>query len=79
MSSDIPTPPKNQPPRPIAPMPETTPEAALADQVVADIAVPENQPAAEPKPAAEDEIGGPKRLEPTRFGDWEKNGRCVDF
>ena len=25
------------------------------------------------------EIGGPKGLEPTRFGDWEKNGRCSDF
>jgi len=28
---------------------------------------------------AEVEIGGPKGLEPTRFGDWEKNGRCTDF
>jgi hypothetical protein len=26
-----------------------------------------------------EEIGGPKGLEPTRFGDWERNGRCVDF
>lgn len=25
------------------------------------------------------EIGGPKGPEPTRFGDWEKNGRCSDF
>lgn len=25
------------------------------------------------------EIGGPKGLEPTRYGDWEKNGRCYDF
>jgi len=25
------------------------------------------------------EIGGPAGPEPTRFGDWEKNGRCVDF
>ncbi|HED12500.1 MAG TPA: DUF1674 domain-containing protein [Gammaproteobacteria bacterium] len=25
------------------------------------------------------EIGGPAGLEPTRFGDWEKNGRCSDF
>lgn len=25
------------------------------------------------------EIGGPKGKEPTRFGDWEKNGRCSDF
>ena len=25
------------------------------------------------------EIGGPKGPEPTRYGDWEKNGRCSDF
>jgi hypothetical protein len=25
------------------------------------------------------EIGGPKGPEPTRFGDWEKAGRCIDF
>ncbi|MBM3484512.1 MAG: DUF1674 domain-containing protein [Alphaproteobacteria bacterium] len=25
------------------------------------------------------ETGGPKGPEPTRFGDWERNGRCVDF
>jgi hypothetical protein len=25
------------------------------------------------------EIGGPKGPEPTRYGDWEHNGRCTDF
>jgi len=25
------------------------------------------------------EIGGRDGPEPTRFGDWEKNGRCIDF
>lgn len=25
------------------------------------------------------EIGGPKGPEPTRFGDWSKNGRVSDF
>ncbi len=25
------------------------------------------------------EIGGPKGPEPTRYGDWEKKGRCSDF
>ncbi|MBU6378047.1 MAG: DUF1674 domain-containing protein [Gammaproteobacteria bacterium] len=41
---------------------------------------PENPPsvtASESAPPAE--IGGPKGPEPTRFGDWEKNGRCIDF
>ena len=27
----------------------------------------------------EPEVGGPQGLEPTRYGDWEKAGRCVDF
>lgn len=25
------------------------------------------------------EYGGPKGPEPTRYGDWERKGRCVDF
>jgi hypothetical protein len=25
------------------------------------------------------ELGGRAGPEPTRFGDWEKNGRCIDF
>jgi hypothetical protein len=33
-------------------------------------------PEASPPPQ---EIGGFKGPEPTRFGDWEKNGRCIDF
>lgn len=33
------------------------------------------EPAAAPR-----ELGGRKDgTEPTRFGDWEKNGRCIDF
>ena len=34
--------------------------------------------AAEVRPRAK-EYGGPKGKEPTRYGDWEKNGRCIDF
>jgi len=25
------------------------------------------------------EVGGPRGKEPTRYGDWERNGRCIDF
>ena len=25
------------------------------------------------------EIGGPDGPEPTRYGDWERRGRCIDF
>jgi len=33
------------------------------------------------KPAAvrPKEYGGRDGLDPTRYGDWEKNGRCIDF
>jgi shikimate dehydrogenase len=39
------------------------------------------QAAAEVSPATPPpEFGGRKDgTEPTRFGDWEKNGRCIDF
>ena len=30
-------------------------------------------------PGAVAEIGGPEGPEPTRYGDWEKNGICYDF
>ena len=35
--------------------------------------------AAEERGEGSGEIGGPKGLEPTRYGDWEHKGRCVDF
>ncbi|MCB1875113.1 MAG: DUF1674 domain-containing protein [Chromatiales bacterium] len=25
------------------------------------------------------EVGGPQGPEPTRYGDWERKGRCIDF
>jgi hypothetical protein len=36
-------------------------------------------PAARPKAVPPQEVGGRGGLEPTRYGDWEINGRCVDF
>jgi len=33
-------------------------------------------PATEPEPA---ESGGPPGPAPTRYGDWERKGRCIDF
>nr|WP_277928875.1 succinate dehydrogenase assembly factor 4 [Luteimonas aquatica] len=32
-----------------------------------------------PMPVAQREIGGRDGPDPTRYGDWEKNGRCIDF
>jgi hypothetical protein len=37
-------------------------------------------PAAAAKPPAKvPETGGPKGPEPTRYGDWERGGLCIDF
>lgn len=36
----------------------------------------DNPPEAEPRPK---EVGGRGGLDPTRYGDWEKGGRCIDF
>ncbi len=36
----------------------------------------ENDNATEPRPK---EIGGREGPDPTRYGDWEKGGRCIDF
>ncbi|MEO1244490.1 MAG: DUF1674 domain-containing protein [Pseudomonadota bacterium] len=49
------------------------PDEPLADEPGADSS------AAEGAPAKPREIGGRKGPEPTRYGDWEKNGRCIDF
>ena len=39
---------------------------------------PEKQPVLSREGALK-EKGGPKGPEPTRYGDWENNGRCTDF
>ncbi len=39
---------------------------------------PEREPPAGVAPAVR-EVGGPQGPEPTRYGDWEKAGRCIDF
>ncbi|MBU6199039.1 MAG: DUF1674 domain-containing protein [Xanthomonadaceae bacterium] len=52
------------------PQTETQPDAETPAQTDAP---PASAPA---KPV---EIGGRDGPEPTRYGDWEKNGRCIDF
>lgn len=52
------------------PQPGAGPPASDADR-------PEPAPpAGTPAPR---EIGGREGLDPTRYGDWEKGGRCIDF
>ena len=40
-----------------------------------------DEAAEKPQPSEErpKEIGGRKGPDPTRYGDWEKGGRCIDF
>ncbi len=42
---------------------------------------PTPEPAEQTVPQAPpaEEIGGRDGPDPTRYGDWEKNGRCIDF
>jgi hypothetical protein len=65
-------------------MTSTSPEEAAAPaqgSPGAETAQPEEQASAPIAPAeAIQELGGRKDgTEPTRYGDWEKHGRCIDF
>jgi hypothetical protein len=54
----------------------------MSDTPTATESLPEEvvleQPHESDEPVAS-EYGGPRGKEPTRYGDWEKNGRCIDF
>ncbi len=47
-----------------------------AQRALAEAEARRKQAAMEKDPA---EQGGPKGPEPTRYGDWERKGVCVDF
>jgi len=53
--------------------PKNKPES---EETRADQKMDDTLPASPLKPK---EIGGRGGLDPTRYGDWEKAGRCVDF
>lgn len=44
-----------------------------------DVAPEPSEAPAVQTPSVPREIGGRAGPEPTRYGDWEKNGRCIDF
>jgi len=48
----------------------------MDDEEVRETPKPQPAPTFADKPK---EVGGRKGPDPTRFGDWEKDGRCVDF
>jgi hypothetical protein len=57
-------------PQPVAPSDAETAVSHNADEHRGETPAPQ-------EPTVE--IGGRGGPEPTRFGDWEKNGRCIDF
>jgi hypothetical protein len=70
------------------PAPATSPAPSANDPNASprprdDRAASEEIPSGDDRAASEEipsgEIGGPSGPEPTRFGDWEKKGRCIDF
>jgi hypothetical protein len=64
------------PPRsdPHASLPEPTRRDEPSSERPAD-----DREGAQPMRPLPPEIGGQKGPEPTRYGDWEKAGRCTDF
>ena len=75
-----------QKPDPISRQPETSSsaDATEAGRTLSPAARRALAEAAERRAAADavvlpPEDGGPRGLEPTRYGDWEKNGLAVDF
>jgi hypothetical protein len=51
-----------------------------ADAKIAHTETAPQPPGARPQPGKmPKETGGPAGKEPTRYGDWELKGRCIDF
>ena len=50
--------------------------SSTAEAPVSIVATPQTS---ESSPPLQPEFGGRKGPEATRFGDWEMNGKCVDF
>ncbi len=65
-------------PKPAKPKPQAKPETQTP--AAAQAAPPELAAASKDAEGARPkEIGGPEGPEPTRYGDWERGGRCFDF
>ena len=56
------------------------PEAAPKTETEVEVSVDDARPGG---PGDDNDVpaeyGGPRGKEPTRYGDWERNGRCIDF
>jgi hypothetical protein len=62
-----------------SPATSASPDDASVQPIVGHSSV-DNSSGTATRPASRpEEIGGPTGPEPTRYGDWEKKGRCIDF
>ncbi|MGH8506735.1 MAG: DUF1674 domain-containing protein [Stenotrophobium sp.] len=78
--SDFPVSTPERPDTQRAPLPETAAGKAVQLADLLKQLQSESNPSTESVPSTAGEIGGRKDgPEPTRYGDWEKNGRCIDF
>ncbi len=57
----------------------TTYLACMSEPPKTEPPIDQDKPKSPVMPVMPKEIGGPKGPEPTRYGDWEVNGRCTDF
>ena len=57
---------------------ENPPAASAVEPPAASVAEPFVKPPV-PKPMDVEEMGGPPGPEPTRYGDWQFNGKVTDF
>jgi len=60
-------------------VPHATPERPLNEVARRALLEAAERRAAEQAKVLAEEHGGPRGLEPTRYGDWEKKGLAVDF
>ncbi|MEO1204279.1 MAG: succinate dehydrogenase assembly factor 4 [Pseudomonadota bacterium] len=58
---------------------ETKQAEENSGEIAADIHTSEDTAVVKDTDERPREIGGRKGPDPTRYGDWEKNGRCIDF
>lgn len=59
--------------------PDATPAKVLSPEALRALAEAEERRAAAILASPPSEDGGPRGLEPTRYGDWERKGIAIDF
>jgi hypothetical protein len=60
---------------------QNAPAPPVANRIPEQSPEPKRQPVAVQPTQVQlpQEIDGPRGPEPTRYGDWERKGRCIDF